>query len=796
MAGNTIMDWKTISTTQAAFLRQALDVRRHALALGQLSQARQAGVTDEHIQRLEQAGSAAEKLMRRLDKGEFRIAVVGMEKAGKSTFVNAWLGCDLLPAKTERCTFTTTQIYSVSSDAEQRLETEPKTAKDFALYQENLREQCGSANPDAKTRAEQDLKVISEHEQTLYEVINEGTRSIRFTQLADIKTDLDKYVADQRYAHAMHEARLYTTELAAVDGVVFFDVPGLDSGLTKHVEETKTILSDCDAIVVIQRRDINLKAHEQDVVKYGETGDKYLALAEKLFVFWGQIDLKSSREVLETEWTKLLNEWAKFGIPEKRIVRGSAGAHLVLHGYPIPEIGDVDEVRRKMRLLTEIDNDAALKEATGIAELKARVQRYLDEERTVLLQRRVTAMMRDLYEPAEEIYRNVKRRYPEDPEKAMRGQQDRRNVLFSEWWGRRWDAMKQETNNRFTQRLNDFLSTNQQPDNKNALNRRYCDLVQETLKTLPSRQSDEIKKIFDGIAQPFDAREANYEWRGRLYKDTREAVKTISKQLAIELQKEAKELVADFRSQIWDSTEIEGYLIDAHYLDALERSLTTLFLRFARPVAELVVFGPLNSDRRDDIRRKIGPDIEIIDNYYSGDEPALRRVGRYANHGAGLLVNAELRKRILGDAGGVIKFVLKRHPLIAVLLNAGEAAFDVAASMTEKSASSASKKGAVIDEVEADMQVLEHYLINGIYEAAGLMQFAQQELEDLRDSFLAKKDTWGGVVRSEWEKGNPLLLRDMPLELQEQRFDTEVSDKLKQLGIALGQPVIKSSAQL
>lgn len=73
------------------------------------------------------------------------------------------------------------------------------------------------------------------------------------------------------------------------------------------------------------------------------------------------------------------------------------------------------------------------------------------------------------------------------------------------------------------------------------------------------------------------------------------------------------------------------------------------------------------------------------------------------------------------------------------------------------------------------------------------MQFAQQELENLRDSFLTMKVTWGGVVRSEWEKGNPLLLRDMPPELQEQRFDTEVSDKLKQLGIALGQSDFRGS---
>ena len=46
------MDWKTASKTQAAVLEQALNVCRHALALGQLAQVQQAGVTPDHLQRL------------------------------------------------------------------------------------------------------------------------------------------------------------------------------------------------------------------------------------------------------------------------------------------------------------------------------------------------------------------------------------------------------------------------------------------------------------------------------------------------------------------------------------------------------------------------------------------------------------------------------------------------------------------------------------------------------------------------------------------------------------------------
>jgi hypothetical protein len=301
------MDYKQASAIYAQQLKTALDVRRHALDLANLSAVSQLGITPDKKETLRNAGVPAEKLINRLQKGEFRIAVVGLEKAGKSTFVNAWLGSDLLPAKPARCTFTTTQIYSVQNDSEQRLETYPKTAQEYETYKNNLRLQAENlSNPEAKVKAENDLDVMRIHERTLHEVISEGKKTFSFFRLEDIKTDLSRYVADEKYAHAMQEARLFTSKLAAVDGVVFYDVPGLDSGLAKHIEESKEMLADCDAIILVQRRDIDLKAHEQDLIKFGQSGDPYLKLADKLFVFWGQIDLQPSKEVLEENWMLLL----------------------------------------------------------------------------------------------------------------------------------------------------------------------------------------------------------------------------------------------------------------------------------------------------------------------------------------------------------------------------------------------------------------------------------------------------------------------------------------------------------
>jgi len=773
------MDWKTAATLYANQLKTALDVRRHALALADLASVTQLGITPEQKALLQKAGEPAEKLMHRLQNGEFRIAVVGLEKAGKSTFVNAWLGSDLLPAKTARCTFTTTQIYSVQNDSQQRLETLPKTEAQYQAYQADLREQTQSADKSAAQKAENDLKVMESHHATLREIISEGKKTYSFSCLEEIKTNLSRYVADERYAHAMQEARLYTSKLAAVDGVVFYDVPGLDSGLAKHIEESKEMLADCDAIILVQRRDIDLKAHEQDLIKFGATGDPYLKLADKLFVFWGQVDLQPSKEVLDDNWQQLLEKWAAVEIPEHRIVSGSAGAHLVLQGFEIAQVGTLEQTVYKMQSLTGLGSHEDLKHATGIKELQNRIQSYLDNERTALLKKRCDGMMEDILKTAREIYQTVAAVYPEDPEQAKRAQEDNNYIEFHQWWHNRWQKIRADVNNRFKDG-NEISIKNRQ-----LFRVRYEELVKEKINALPARQLEKRQEIFDSVSNPvFDANKANIRWREELHSDIRKMIADLAKNLAVELQQEALDLIQELEKQLWHSKAVKSKLVnnDTLYISLLEHSLNTLFLRFARPVVELLIRGAVGSQTRKEARKKMGADIEIIDNYYSGGEPALERLCQYANHGVKLLTDEQKRKEILGvSANAVIETIISSNPFANIVLNVAKT------TLNELNEALTNEQDAMIAEVEADIRVLEHYLIYGIFEASGFSAFCQQELDNLRDSFLDVDNVgyWTGVVRNEWQAGNAALLQELPALLQSLKFNIETSDRLKQLRVSL-----------
>ncbi|MDB9523529.1 dynamin family protein [Dolichospermum circinale CS-1225] len=757
------MDWKTASSYYETRLTEALNIQRHAVNLANLPQAE---VPEKLKQILIQEAQPARRQLERLKKREFRIAVVGLEKAGKSTFVNAWLECDLLPVKGGRCTFTTTQIYSVEHESEQRLEVQAKTEAEFINLLKELE----------KAKAQEDINTINTNEITLQQVRQEGNRTFPFTRLEDIREPLKKYVADEKYAHAVLEARLYTNKLAQAEGIVFYDVPGLDSGLAKHVDEAQEMLSDCDAVILVQRF-TSLREKELEIIKFTEQGDKNVTVADKLFVFLSRIDSLGSAEAMKTHIQEAAQDWLKrANLPNHRIVSGSAGAYLLLNNIAGEqtklEIGDTHVIQSHLQRLTGIDDVEILKtEATGIPVIKGKIFHYINTERVTILKKRCEASLNTIISTSEEIYRLVSKNHPENPEDAKLFAENNRRVLFAEWWNQKWLIIKADL-----QKYYDEFVVNKPLENltTNSLTQiekfreRYIEIVDIEIHKLREETFKKKDNIFLANSNPeFDRMKANFAWREDLYNDISKLLANISKELALELQNEALNLVEYMTTLLWGSSQVKARLIENsedYFLSKLENSLSVLFLRFARPVAEALIRGPVNSDTRNKIIKSLGVDIEIVDNYYTGEEPAYSVLKRYIKYGSDLLFNPEIRQQILG--------VAEIAKLNSININ------DVNVELM-------SEQQAVIFEIENDINAFAEYLRLAIFNAAGFESYCVQELKGLVDSFREKEGTWTGVAMNEWLQGNPLLLAEIPNNLKSQASNLEVSERLRQLSIAL-----------
>ena len=765
------MDWKSASSYYETRLSDVLNIQHFAVDLAKLPQAE---VPSKLTEILLQEAIPANRQLERLRKREFRIAVVGLEKAGKSTFINAWLECDLLPAKGGRCTFTTTQIYSVKSESEQRLEVQTRSEEQFIHLLKEL-ETVG---------AKEDLNTIRENEITLKQVRREGNLVIPFTRLEDIREQLKKYVADEKYAHAVLEARLYTNKLAQAEGIVFYDVPGSDSGLAKHVDEAQQMLSDCDAVIVIQRFR-SIREAELEIIKFTEQGDKNVTIADKLFVFLSHIDSLGSPEALKTHITEASQDWSKrANLPVNRIVSGSAGAYLILNNlaeeHTQLEIGKASNIQDKLKTLTGIIDDEMLRtQATGIPEIKQKIFNYINTERVAILKKRCEASIDKIVSTSEDIHHLVSQRFPENPEEAQRFEEERRRIDFSEWWHRKWEQIKADLQNFYeTSAINKPLEkvNNESSSSIEKFKERYGQLLASEMAKLRQETLRKKEIIFDANSFPdFDKAKANYAWRDDLYGDVRKFLDALARQLAAELKDEALKLVDYMSSLLWGSSQVKERLIgysEQEFLTRLENSLSVLFLRFARPVAEALIRGPVNSDTRSQIVKSLGVDVELIDNYYQGDEPAFRVLKKYVKYGSDLLFNPNLRQQVLGVTE------IAKNVIGMTVDTVGVNWIDLADQLTPP-------REVVTFEVTNDINAFEEYLRHGIFEAAGFESYCIQELRGLVDIFREKEGTWAGVAQNEWYKENPQLVAELPANLKSQEFNLEVSERLRQLAIAL-----------
>ncbi|MCC3410610.1 MULTISPECIES: dynamin family protein [unclassified Microcoleus] len=761
------MDWKTASSYYEARLSDALNVQRHAVNLAMLPQAEvPARLKDVLLQEAE----PTRRQLERLKKREFRIAVVGLEKAGKSTFINAWLECDLLPAKGGRCTFTTTQIYSVENESEQRLEVQARNEEEFINLLKEL----------DKVGAKEDINTIRANEITLQQVRREGNVTFSFTRLEDIREPLKKYVADEKYAHAVLEARLYTNKLAQAEGIVFYDVPGLDSGLAKHVDEAQEMLSDCDAVILVQRF-TSLREKELEIIKFTELGDKNVTVADKLFVFLSRIDSLGSAEALKTHIEEASQDWLRrANLPPERIVYGSAGAYLILNGLAGEqtklEIGEASNIQAQLKRLTGItDREIITKDGTGIPEIKDKIFNYINTERVSILKKRCEASIDKIISNSEEIYITVSKKYPENPEEAKLFEENNRRVLFTEWWNQKWEIIRADL-----QKYYEHSVVNKPLESSSAnsftqiekFRERYLQIVEAEMKKLREETFKKKDTIFLANSNPeFDRMKANFAWRDSLYGDISKLLSSIAHQLALELKDEALKLVDYMTRLLWESNQVKFRLIEnseEYFLAKLENSLSVLFLRFARPVAEALIRGPVNSDTRNKIIKSLGVDIEIVDNYYSGEEAAFKILKKYVKYGSDLLFNPDLRQQVLGVPGVATQIAGVATQIVV----------DVSKGLT-------SPQDSVAFEVENDINAFEEYLRYAIFGASGFESYCIQELKGLVDSFRDKEGTWTGVALNEWLQENPLLFAEIPDNLKSQESNLEVSERLRQLSIAL-----------
>lgn len=307
--------------------------------------------TKDMERRLKERQEECERLYRKLDKNEFEIAIVGLEKAGKSTFANALIGHRILPDADERCTYTSTCIrYGSANKAtvtffsqqefdkqlrEKLTEMKFENTEQYSLATLSLGEYKNmffsldkKLQEEYETNINEDMIQILENKRDLLELyLGKEKKTFEGEQLKS--AEFRDYIIKPEVAIAVKEVLIESTELNEIPNAIIYDVPGFDSPTQMHEDQTLDKMKKADAIVLIASAE-KPSLTAPSLKLFNKADEDNVGLNDKLFIFGNRADaantLEKNIETLREEARK--RNLLKGTHLEDRLLVGSAKAHL------------------------------------------------------------------------------------------------------------------------------------------------------------------------------------------------------------------------------------------------------------------------------------------------------------------------------------------------------------------------------------------------------------------------------------------------------------------------------------
>lgn len=292
--------------------------------------------SSDMIRALEERKEECERLYHKLDKNEFEIAIVGLEKAGKSTFANALIGNHILPDADERCTYTSTCIKFGSDKARVKFFTQ----QEFDI---NFREKLSSMEFENTEQYSIETLSLAQYRkmfasldmgrQRLYETnVNEDIINIlknrenllrlylgqaeKTFENDELKTDeFKKYIVSPSVAIAVKEVLIESSELKEMPNAIIYDVPGFDSPTQMHEDQTIEKMKKADVIILIASAEKPSFTAPALKVFHKVVDQDNIELSDKLFLFGNRADAANT---LEKNYQTLRDE-----ARERNLLRGS-----------------------------------------------------------------------------------------------------------------------------------------------------------------------------------------------------------------------------------------------------------------------------------------------------------------------------------------------------------------------------------------------------------------------------------------------------------------------------------------
>jgi len=741
----------------------------------------------ELLQKLNSEYPRLKRQLERLRANRFEVAVIGLEKAGKSALLNAWLGQEILPSARERCTFTSVEIWSAQTEHDQLLSIQYYSEDEIHQLQEQRQQAIAGKllSDKEKKEIQQDYDDTENNLAAILEFVHQQQGFTQpFIDISEIHDNIQAAVFKNRaQSLAIKRIQLKTVRLRSDRDIIFHDVPGFNSGILMHAEQAIDRLKNCDAIIYAKEmKQPSITGPEKDMLLVVDAEDPSLRVADKVFVVLTQADALDDPIDFKDTYQKHQAYWPN--VPQRRMIPVCARSHLVEFGIP-----SEDTLRRSK----SADDKAKLKKigiTDGIPILKDSVNNYIDNERSAVLQKRCDALVHNMRQLASEILLKLEPVYGDIADSDFE-EDDLLGKDFNQWWGREWQRIKKDFDVWYAESIQgrkeaDSLGAEHQE--LAALRSAYDNKIEALLANLNNAQPDEIKRIYTagGTLSMPDPREGNYKIREELFREIQKKFENeLTDQLAQALQALIDQIVQKTEELLWDTDDIRKTLLHSHIDEGIEQArirhgFQVLFLRFGRVAVEAFIAKPLQARER--LLSERAAEIKTLEAFYQGPDNAKHEGGltHYLRYG---LWN-ELKALAAPTTPARTTRTTTSKNVAQELLGSATEALKKSLEEPEKAPEPATFDE-VVDEINEDLAALQDYLKNSVFYAAGFITYCNQELERIRNRFKEMEDNdrqWIGIIRTavKYEK-NPKIPYSIAHSRRDFRLRREISLEIKEV---------------
>lgn len=576
----------------------------------------------EQINKLRQILAKNKIFQHKLNSNEFEVAIVGLEKAGKSTFANALIGNNILPSAPERCTFTSTRLVSGADKATVQFYTE---AEFEHIFQEMLKEidYPSAEKVSYKTLTQEAFESyfhqLEQNNPSLYknhvgktneEIIDiikcrsklrlDG-QTITFQGEQLTQDEFQEYIKgrknDTSKPRSVKSIEIESSQLQQMRNVIMYDVPGFDSPTQLHIRQTEERLKKADAIILVTNAGTNpsIQGTSLNVIRNNSDEDG-IALKDKLFVFGNQIDRVNTQEQLSGNEAILRADVRKYNIGEdKRVFVGSALMYLDKnHTSKFKDLRDnIEPMRQALTAYYQSERFEILKKKihSNERELKTILDDIVNKQTS----------HGDITIDENRLKAEISQKESKAIEKRLQVQlkdffaQLKADILSEKWISKRMEeeisderyfAHIDETHFQRVQRLtDDSLRTNVQFEKVNFEIRKGLHLkyLEEYLSIIKNVTSEKCKMVEDDLQQVFSKAVCG------------------TAPMSYEIEQECQRLIHQITHEVSHDSERFHYLIE----------------RFSRDLFDIMLNSPVGSNDRLSRYEKSRPDIQHLDHYYS-----------------------------------------------------------------------------------------------------------------------------------------------------------------------------------